>query len=315
MGRRRKRKPHERDVHGILLLDKPAGITSNDALQRIKRSYRAARAGHTGSLDKPATGMLPICMGEATKTSAYLLNADKTYVAVAKLGVVTNTADAEGEILETRPVADFNQKNLEQVLAQFIGNIEQVPPMYSALKVDGQRLYKLAYQGVEVARQPRPVTIHQIDLVSFDHESLEIHVRCSKGTYIRTLVEDIGNVLGCGAHVSKLRRLSTGPFTEEQMVTMETVEKQVERGDDALDGLLMPVDSALDHLPPVELSEDATYHLCLGQAVLMPYAFGEKPGEGLVRIYDQNRIFIGIGTIMDNGRIAPKRLLKTGNTV
>ena len=315
MGRRRKRKPHERDVHGILLLDKPAGITSNDALQKIKRNYRAARAGHTGSLDKPATGMLPICMGEATKTSAYLLNADKTYVAVAKLGVVTNTADAEGEILETHSVPDFNQQNLEQVLAQFVGNIEQVPPMYSALKVDGQRLYKLAYQGVEVARQPRPVTIHQIDLVSFDHESLEIHVRCSKGTYIRTLVEDIGNVLGCGAHVSTLRRLSIGPFVEEQMITMENVEKQVEQGDDALDGLLMPVDSALDHLPPVELSEDASYLLCLGQAVLMPDASGEKLSEGLVRIYDQNRVFIGIGTIMDDGRIAPKRLLKTGNTV
>lgn len=314
MGRRRKRKPHERDVHGILLLDKPAGITSNDALQRIKRSYRAARAGHTGSLDKPATGILPICLGEATKFSSYLLNADKTYVTVAKLGVVTNTADAEGEILETRSVPDFNQQNLEQILAQFVGNIEQVPPMYSALKVDGQRLYKLAYQGVEVARQPRPVSIHQIDLLHFDQDSFEIRVRCSKGTYIRTLIEDIGNVLGCGAHVSTLRRLSTGPFTEEQMVTMETVEKRMELGDNALDGLLMPVDSALDHLPQTELSEDDTYHLCLGQAVLVPYASREKPGEGLVRIYDQNHVFIGIGTIMDNGRIAPKRLLKTGNT-
>lgn len=314
MGRRRKRKPHERDVHGILLLDKPAGITSNDALQRIKRSYRAARAGHTGSLDKPATGILPICLGEATKFSSYLLNADKTYVTVAKLGVVTNTADAEGEILETRSVPDFNQQNLEQILAQFVGNIEQVPPMYSALKVDGQRLYKLAYQGVEVARQPRPVSIHQIDLLHFDQDSFEIRVRCSKGTYIRTLIEDIGNVLGCGAHVRTLRRLSTGPFTEEQMVTMETVEKRMELGDNALDGLLMPVDSALDHLPQTELSEDDTYHLCLGQAVLVPDALTEKPGEGLVRIYDQNHVFIGIGTIMDNGRIAPKRLLKTGNT-
>lgn len=314
MGRRRKRKPHERDVHGILLLDKPAGITSNDALQRIKRSYRAARAGHTGSLDKPATGILPICLGEATKFSSYLLNADKTYVTVAKLGVVTNTADAEGEILETRSVPDFNQQNLEQILAQFVGNIEQIPPMYSALKVDGQRLYKLAYQGVEVTRQPRPVSIHQIDLLHFDQDSFEIRVRCSKGTYIRTLIEDIGNVLGCGAHVSTLRRLSTGPFTEEQMVTMETVEKQMELDDNALDGLLMPVDSALDHLPQTELSEDDTYHLCLGQAVLVPYASREKLGEGLVRIYDQNHVFIGIGTIMDNGRIAPKRLLKTGNT-
>ena len=311
MGRRRKRRPHERDVQGILLLDKPAGITSNDALQRIKRLYRAARAGHTGSLDKPATGMLPICLGEATKTSAYLLNADKTYVAVARLGVVTSTADAEGEILKTCSVPDFNQQDLEQVLAQFIGDIEQLPPMYSALKVDGQRLYKLAYQGVEVTRQPRPVSIHQIDLVNFDHVSLEIQVRCSKGTYIRTLVEDIGNVLGCGAHVSSLRRLSTGPFNEDQMVTMEHVEQQVEQGDDALDGLLMPVDSALEHLPLVELSEEATYYLCLGQAVRVSHALAEKPREELVRIYDQNRVFIGIGIIKDDGRVAPKRLLRT----
>ena len=180
MGRRRKRKPHERDVHGILLLDKPAGITSNDALQRIKRFYRAARAGHTGSLDKPATGMLPICLGEATKISSYLLNADKCYIAVAKLGVITSTADAAGEILESRQIPEFNQQHLKQVIAQFVGDIEQVPPMYSALKVDGQRLYKLAYQGLEVERKSRAVTIQQIDLLHFDEDSFAIQVRCSK---------------------------------------------------------------------------------------------------------------------------------------
>jgi tRNA pseudouridine55 synthase len=224
MGRRRKRKPHERDVHGILLLDKPAGITSNDALQIIKRLYQAARAGHTGSLDKPATGMLPLCLGEATKFSSYLLNADKTYVSVAKLGVTTSTADGEGEILETRQVPELIQRQVENAIAQFVGDIEQVPPMYSALKVDGQRLYKLAYQGLEVERKSRPVTIHQIDLLHFDEASFEIRVRCSKGTYIRTLVEDIGQALGWGAHVSTLRRLSTGPFNEAQMVSMETIE-------------------------------------------------------------------------------------------
>lgn len=206
MGRRRKRKLHERDVHGILLLDKPAGITSNDALQRIKSIYKAARAGHTGSLDKPATGVLPLCLGEATKISTYLLNADKTYVTVAKLGVVTSTADAEGEIVETRSVPVLKKRELERVIEQFVGDIEQVPPMYSALKVDGQRLYKLAYQGVEIERQPRSVTIHKIDLLHFNQDSFEIQVHCSKGTYIRTLVEDIGNALGCGAHVSTLRR-------------------------------------------------------------------------------------------------------------
>jgi len=312
MGRRRKRKPHERDVHGILLLDKPAGITSNDALQKIKRLYRAARAGHTGSLDKPATGMLPLCLGEATKISSYLLNADKTYVAVAKLGEVTSTADAEGEILETRQVPEFNQQQLEKVIAQFVGDIEQVPPMYSALKVDGQRLYKLAYQGLEVERKSRPVTIHQVDLLHFDKDSFAIQVRCSKGTYIRTLVEDIGQALGCGAHVNSLRRLSTGPFNEAQMVSMETIEnlaKEEEEGDAALDRLLVPGDSALEHLAEVNLSEEMTYYLCLGQAVSVPQA----PTDGLVRIYDHNRAFIGIGTILDDGRVAPKRLLKTSN--
>ena len=313
MGRRRKRKPHERDVHGILVLDKPAGITSNDALQRIKRIYKAARAGHTGSLDKPATGVLPLCLGEATKVSTYLLNADKIYISVAKLGVVTSTADAEGEIVETRSIPVLKKRELEQVIAQFVGDIEQVPPMYSALKVDGQRLYKLAYRGVEIKRQSRPVTIHQIDLLHFDQESFEIQVHCSKGTYIRTLVEDIGNALGCGAHVSTLRRLSTGPFNEDQTVTMESIENLAKQGDDALDELLVPVDSALEHLAAVALSEEATYCLCQGQAVLVPHAPGEKPGEGLVRIYDHNRAFIGIGTINDEGRVAPKRLVKTNN--
>jgi tRNA pseudouridine55 synthase len=310
MGRRRKRKPHERDVHGILLLDKPAGITSNDALQKIKRLYRAARAGHTGSLDKPATGMLPLCLGEATKVSSYLLNANKTYVAVAKLGVVTSTADAEGEILKTRQIPELNQLQFEKAIAQFIGDIEQVPPMYSALKIDGQRLYKLAYQGLEVERKSRPVTIHQIDLLRFDEDSFAIQVRCSKGTYIRTLVEDIGQVLGCGAHVSLLRRLSTGPFNEAQMISMESLENLSKKeGDGALDQLLVPVDSALEHLTGVNLTEEMAYHLCLGQAVSVPNA----PIEGLVRIYDHKREFIGIGTILDDGRVAPKRLLKTEN--
>ena len=312
MGRRRKRKPHERDVHGILLLDKPAGITSNDALQRIKRLYRAARAGHTGSLDKPATGMLPLCLGEATKVSSYILNADKTYVSVAKLGVMTSTADAEGEILETRQVPELNQWQLEKVIAQFVGDIEQIPPMYSALKVDGQRLYKLAYQGLEVERKPRPVTIQKIDLLNFDEDSFTIKVRCSKGTYIRTLVEDIGQALGFGAHVRSLRRLSTGPFNEAQMVSMEMIEnlsKQGEEENAALDQLLVPLDSALEHLAEVNLTEEMAYQLCLGQSVSVPQA----PTEGLVRIYDHKYAFIGIGTILDDGRVAPKRLLKTNN--
>lgn len=309
MGRRRKRKPHERDVHGIILLDKPVGITSNDALQRIKHIYKAARAGHTGSLDKPATGLLPICLGEATKFSSYLLNADKTYVAVVKLGVVTSTGDAEGKILETRSIPVLNERDLKKVISKFTGEIEQLPPMYSALKIDGKRLYKSAYQGVEIERQTRSVTIYQIDLHQFDQESFKIQVHCSKGTYIRTLVEDIGDALGCGAHVSNLRRLSTGPFDEDQMVAMEIIENLANQGDNNLDELLFPTDSALEHLVAVTLSEKASYSLCQGQAVLVSHA----PSEGLVRIYDYNNAFIGIGTINDDGRVVPKRLLKTNN--
>lgn len=318
MGRRRKRKPHERDVHGILLLDKPGGITSNDALQRIKRIYRAARAGHTGSLDKPATGMLPLCLGEATKISAYLLDADKTYLAVARLGAVTSTADASGEILTTAAVPELKRDELVQVIARFVGDIEQVPPMYSALKVDGQRLYKLAYQGVEIERKSRPVTIFAIDLMDFEPDTLTLRVHCSKGTYIRTLVEDIGHALGCGAHVSSLRRLSTDPFREDQMVSLNDVEALVSglnpvaqdsenlAGLDSLDRLLVPIDSALLHLAEVTLTEDAAYYLCQGQAVTASPA----PRQGIVRIYDHQRVFIGIGEIKDDGRVAPKRLMK-----
>lgn len=310
MGRRRKRKPHERDVHGILLLDKPAGITSNDALQKIKRFYRAARAGHTGSLDKPATGMLPVCLGEATKVSAYLLNAAKTYVAIGKLGVVTNTADVTGEVLKISPIPLLNQQDIEEVLTKFIGGIEQIPPMYSALKVNGQKLYQLAYKGIEIERQPRSVTIHQIDLLNLDHDSFKLQVHCSKGTYIRTLIEDIGKALGCGAHVSTLRRLFTEPFYEDQMVTMEDIEKgreqSEEQGNILLDRLLMPVDSALKDLPAVELTEEEIFYLCRGQTVPM----SKEHAAGLVRIYDYNGAFTGIGIIRDDGRVAPKRLMK-----
>ncbi len=309
MGRRRKRKSYERDIDGILLLDKPAGITSNNVLQNIRRLYRAYRAGHTGSLDRPATGILPLCFGEATKISPYLLDSDKSYIAVAKLGIVTDTKDSEGKILEIRQIPKFNKRRLEKVIAQFIGDIEQVPPMYSALKINGQRLYKLAYQGLNVERKQRHVTIHCIDLLHFDEDSFKIRVRCSKGTYIRTLIEDIGKLLGCGAHVNTLRRLSIGPFNETQTVSMETIKRLSEKGDAALDKLLLSADSALEHLAELNLIEEAVYCLRLGQAVSVP----EAPAEGLLRIYDHNRAFIGTGVILDDGRVAPKRLFKTSN--
>ncbi len=218
MGRRHVR---GRDVNGILLLDKPSGITSNDALQQVKRLYFAKKAGHTGSLDPLASGVLPICMGEATKVSAFLLDADKRYQVRCQLGVRTATADAEGEVLETRPVGNYSEQQLEAVLDGFRGSIEQVPPMYSALKHEGQRLYKLARQGVEVEREARTVEIYQLTLTGRGPDWIDIAVHCSKGTYVRTLAEDIGDRLGCGAHVSALRRTAVGPYSETGLVTLE----------------------------------------------------------------------------------------------
>lgn len=307
MGRRRKRKSYERNVHGILLLDKPPSITSNTALQRIKYIYRAARAGHTGSLDKPATGMLPLCLGEATKFSAYLLNADKTYVVDAKLGVVTSSGDSTGHVLEVCPVPLLQRADVEKIIVQFIGEIQQVPPMYSALKVNGQRLYKLAYQGIEIARKARPVTIYNIDLLYFDSVSFGLKIKCSKGTYIRTLIEDIGRAIGCGAHVNALRRLSTVPFHEDQMVTMASIESLSMRSDSPeieLDKLLLPVDSALTHVAKVSLSVENILALRHGRTIFLP----SLSAVGLIRLYDDSDIFVGLGMSKDQS-IMPKKLL------
>jgi len=304
MGRRRVR---GRDVDGILLLDKPSGITSNDALQQVKRLYFAKKAGHTGSLDPLASGVLPICMGEATKVSAFLLDADKRYQVRCQLGVRTATADAEGEVIETRPVGSYSREQLEAVLQQFRGSIEQVPPMYSALKHQGQRLYKLARQGVEVEREPRPVEIHELLLTGQGDDWIDIAVHCSKGTYVRTLAEDIGEKLGCGAHVTVLRRTGVGPYGEEHLVTIETLEQLKQNDMAAMDDLLLPIESALTQWPDVNLSSDAAFYLQQGQAVLVPHA----PTSGWVRLYEGNRSFLGMGEILDDGRVAPRRLMKS----
>ena len=221
MGRRRAR---GRDVTGILLLDKPSGITSNAALQQVKHLYFARKAGHTGSLDPLASGILPICMGEATKVSAFLLDADKRYQVRCRLGIRTTTADAEGEVLEERPIGTYSGDQLEAVFDGFRGRIEQIPPMYSALKHKGERLYKLARQGVEVEREPRPVNIYELTLAGQGDDWIDIDVHCSKGTYIRTLAEDIGEKLGCGAHVAALRRSAVGPYGSDQLITLEQLE-------------------------------------------------------------------------------------------
>jgi tRNA pseudouridine55 synthase len=306
MGRRH---PAGRNVTGILLLDKPIGLTSNDALQRVKRSYRAAKAGHTGSLDPLATGLLPVCLGAATKFSAFLLDADKRYRVRVHLGVTTTTADAEGEVLERRPVEGVDAQGIEAVLAGFRGEIDQLPPMYSAVKHGGERLYKLARQGLEVERQPRRIHIFALDLVGIELPEIELDVHCSKGTYVRTLAEDIGRELGCGGHVSALRRTGVGPYDETvvEFVTLERVRELAEREGAAalLDALLLPLESALGHWPAVRLSADAAFYLQQGQAVLIPQA----PTEGLVRLYDVSQRFLGVGEILDDGKVQPKRLI------
>ena len=306
MGRRH---PVGRNVTGILLLDKPIGLTSNDALQRVKRIYRAAKAGHTGSLDPLATGLLPVCLGAATKFSAYLLDADKRYRVRVQLGVTTSTADAEGEVLERRPVAGVDPQRIEAVLAGFRGEIDQLPPMYSAVKHGGERLYKLARQGLEVERQPRRIQIFSLDLIGIDLPEIELDVHCSKGTYVRTLAEDIGRELGCGGHVCALRRTGVGPY-EEATVDFVTLDQLRDLADQEgaaprLDALLLPLESALGHWPAVRLSADAAFYLQQGQAVLVPQA----PTQGLVRLYDVSQRFLGVGEILDDGKVQPKRLI------
>lgn len=298
------RKRKGRPVNGVLLLDKPLGISSNKALQQVKSLYKAAKAGHTGSLDPLATGMLPICFGEATKISAFLLDADKRYRFTCQLGETTTTGDAEGEVLETRDFSTISLSDIEKVIPDFIGDIDQIPPMYSALKHNGQRLYKLAREGVEVERKARTITVYDLTIHAYENGLLDLEVECSKGTYVRTLAEDIGEVLGCGAHVKVLRRLSVGPYQSE-MVTAEQLHALAEQGGDALDDILLPIESGVANWPDVHLGADAAFYVAQGQPIVVPNA----PTEGWVRIYDQQK-FLGVGEVQDDGRIAPRRMIQ-----
>ncbi|MCF7993474.1 MAG: tRNA pseudouridine(55) synthase TruB [Chromatiaceae bacterium] len=305
MGRRRKQ---GREVNGILLLDKPSGISSNHALQRVKRLYGAQKAGHTGSLDPLATGLLPLCLGYTTKFSAFLLDADKRYRVRVRLGETTETADAEGEVIATASVDGITEAQVLEVISHFLGEIEQLPPMYSAVKHQGQRLYKLAREGKEVERTPRQITIHRLDLLEMALPDIELDVHCTKGTYVRTLAEDIGKQLGCGGHVSVLRRTGVGPYIEGEtdFVTMAELEAQAEaHGPESLDALLLPLETTLGHCPAVRLSANSAFYLSQGQPVLVPQA----PTEGLVRLYDVSDRFLGVGEILDDGRVQPKRLV------
>lgn len=297
-----------RDINGILLLDKVTGISSNTALQQIKRLFRANKAGHTGSLDPLASGLLPICLGEATKMSQFLLDADKRYFVEATLGVTTTTGDAEGDIVSTEPVRAYAKDEILRVLQRFLGESDQIPPMHSAIKKDGVPLYKLAHQGIEIEREARKITIHSLELIDYNNDLLHLDVACSKGTYIRTLVEDIGKALGCGAHVSGLRRLKVGAFDIKNAVTLSELEGTLaDSGLDAIDGRLLPVEAALESWPQVSLSADAAFYLRQGQPVLVPKA----PTRGWVRLFYNTDQFLGVGEIIDDGRVAPRRLLRT----
>ncbi|GAC1034449.1 tRNA pseudouridine(55) synthase TruB [Pseudomonas sp. No.21] len=296
-----------RNVSGILILDKPRGMSSNQALQKVRWLLNAEKAGHTGSLDPLATGVLPLCFGEATKFSQYLLDADKGYETLAQLGITTTTGDAEGEVLERREVT-VGRADIEARLAGFRGEIKQIPPMYSALKKDGQPLYKLARAGEVVEREARSVTIARLELLAFESTQARLAVACSKGTYIRTLVEDLGQVLGCGAHVAELRRTQAGPFSLAQAITLEELEKaHAEGGNEALDRFLLPEDSGLEHWPLIQLSEHSAYYWLHGQPVRAP----EAPKFGMLRVQDHNGRFIGIGEVSDDGRVAPRRLIRS----
>lgn len=299
-------KNRRRPVNGVVLLDKPPGISSNRALQVVKRLFNARKAGHGGSLDPLASGLLPICLGEATKVSGFLLNANKTYRFVCRLGITTTTGDAEGEVLLTRPVGDLDRTTVEAVLQRFGGEIRQIPPMYSALKHQGQPLYKLARQGIEVKRESRKVIIHELRLLNLEDDRLTCEVRCSKGTYIRTLAEDIGEVLGCGAHIVELRRTGVEPYDASQMITLEVLKHWADQGLAALDSVLLPVDTAIADWPKVHANDDAAYYLRRGQVVLIPRA----PTDGRVRLYESNEErFLGIGEILEDGRVAMRRLI------
>ncbi|MEX1082211.1 MAG: tRNA pseudouridine(55) synthase TruB [Halofilum sp. (in: g-proteobacteria)] len=303
MGRRKRR---GRAVHGIVLLDKPAGMTSNAALQVVKRLYDAQKAGHTGSLDPLATGLLPVCLGEATKISAFLLDADKHYRFTVRLGERTDSGDADGELVERREPGPVDAATLEPVLARFMGEIEQVPPMHSALKRDGRPLYEYARRGEEVERASRPTVIHRLDLMGIDGHDVELSVHCAKGTYVRTLAEDIGEVLGCGGHVTALRRTGSGPFLAPAMVTLDALQRAFdETGHEGLDGLLTPTDQALADWPGLEVTSGLAAFLRQGQAVQIPKA----PTEGVLRLYEAGGSFIGMGHVQDDGRVAPKRLM------
>lgn len=296
------RSPPRRRVDGVLLLDKPPGISSNGALQAVRRLYNAAKAGHTGTLDPMATGLLPLCLGEATKFAGELLDADKGYRALVQLGVTTDTADAEGRILESRPV-QVDEAQVRQVVASFLGPIEQVPPMYSALKRDGKPLYELARQGIEVERAPRRVVIHSLELSDWTGSGFTLDVACSKGTYIRSLAADIGERLGCGAHLAALRRTAIGRLSLDQAIGLNVLESL---SPEELEARLNPADALLVGVPRADLTEGDTGRVLHGQAIRWAGDAGTR-----LRLYGADGRFLGTGEVGLGGLLQPRRLVAT----
>jgi tRNA pseudouridine55 synthase len=297
----------KKNVNGILLLDKPGGITSNGILQQVKRLYNAKRAGHTGSLDPIATGMLPICFGEATKFSQFLLDSDKHYYVTAKLGQKTETGDTEGEVIAERSCAHVTRLSIENALRPFYGKVEQIPPMYSALKHKGKPLYELARKGIEIVREPRTIQIHSLQLETFQDDMFSFHIHCSKGTYVRTLVDDVGELLGCGAHVYQLRRTAVSPYLSHPMYSINTLEQAYQSGGpEALNQFLLPIETSVSGFPSVMLSTSAAFYIRMGQPVRVTNA----PPRGFVRLIigDEQR-FLGMGEMLEDYRVKPKRMV------
>lgn len=301
-----------RDVHGVFLLDKHQGASSNDVLQKVKRLFNANKAGHTGALDPLATGMLPVCLGEATKFSQYLLDSDKRYRVIARLGERTDTSDADGNIVETRAVT-FDQAALDAALDYFRGDTMQVPTMFSALKYQGRKLYEYAREGITVPREARPIKVFELQFIRWEGDELELEIHVSKGTYIRTIIDDLGERLGCGAHVIMLRRLQVARYPIERMVTLEQLQdvaatvNMAETPDySALDALLLPMDSPADEFPIVNLLPAVAAYFKQG----MPVQVADAPEQGLVRVTEgDEHKFIGMAEIAEDGRVAPRRLV------
>ncbi len=296
---RSKRRP----IHGVFLLDKASGYSSNASLQKVKRLFNAQKAGHTGSLDPIASGLLPVCLGEATKLSSYLLHSDKRYVVRIRLGAETDTADIEGAVISQAVVPPLTATLIDEVLTPFRGEITQVPPMYSALKHQGQRLYDLARKGVEIEREPRPITIYELLLKGFADTSLDLEVHCSKGTYIRSLAQDIGRALGCGGHVEVLRRTAAGDLRLENATTVDALEAMELP---FRDQCLQPMDGLVAHFPRVDLNDALSVLVRQGNPVFVAQA----PTSGWVRLYGSALGFIGLGEVLDDGRVGPRRILQ-----